>query len=105
MSHQPDAPTGETSSSGWRPSRRVMVKAATAFAALAAAGGVARSGLGLTGAKAQQSGGTLARRWVEADNVTVAEANGARTIAAEFPFYAVGGSWDGSFGTGAVLEF
>jgi hypothetical protein len=82
-----------------------MVKAAAAFAALAAAGGAARSGLGLTGARAQNAGGTRARRWVAADNVTVAEANGFRTIAAEFPFYAVGGSWAGSFGTDAVLEF
>jgi hypothetical protein len=82
-----------------------MVKAAAAFAALAATGGVAHSGLGLTGARAQNAGGTRARRWVEADNVTIAEAGGYRTIAAEFPFYAVGGSWAGSFGTGAVLEF
>lgn len=90
---------------GWRPGRRVMVKAAAAFAAFAAIGGVARSGFGLTAARAQNAGGTRARRWVEAGHVAAADVNGARTIAAEFPFYAAGGSWDGSFGTGAVLEF
>src|SRR5262249_30712583 len=36
MSHQSDAPHGGRPLAGWRPSRRVMVKAAAAFAALAA---------------------------------------------------------------------
>jgi hypothetical protein len=102
---QPTGPNDGLTAATWRPSRRVMVKAAAAFAALAGMGGAARSDL--MGAVAQNSGGTLARRWSEVDeigDVSVAAAGDYRTITAEFPFYAVGGSWAGGFGTNAVLE-
>ena len=99
MSHLSDESTG------WRASRRVMLKAATALAALAATGGVVQSGR--MRAQAQDAGTTRARRWSEEDElgtIAAAEADEYRVVAAEFPFYAVGASWDGAFGPGALLE-
>lgn len=94
---------------GWRPSRRVMLKAAAAFSALAATGGAVRSDLvNMPGASAQSGDEILARRWSEVDElgqISIAEASDYRTIPAEFTFYAVGGSWAGSFGYNAQLEF
>ncbi|HKG25823.1 MAG TPA: peptidoglycan recognition family protein, partial [Thermomicrobiales bacterium] len=61
----------------------------------------------LAGVLAQDSGNTRAARWSEKQEigeVSIAAAADYRTIKAKFAFYAVGGSWDGSFGTDAVLE-
>jgi hypothetical protein len=91
----------------WRANRRVLVKAAAAFSTLAATFGVSRSEPGRATAQESGSGATRAQRWVEAEHsgvVVAADAEGYRVAQADFPFYAIGASWDGSFGAGPSVE-
>lgn len=82
-----------------------MLKAAAGMAALTA------SGIGLvTGsnrvATAQEAGGTRARRYLPADDgVTAAGAAQGEWVVfqADFPFFAVGASWNGSVGTWPII--
>src|SRR5689334_8072718 len=81
MFHETDEPHDEQTPGPWRPTRRVMMKAAATFAALAATAGATREDL--TGALAQDSGTTRAERWSEVEefgDVSVASAGEARTI-------------------------
>ncbi len=105
MSHETDDPRDGLTPEPWRPTRRVMMKAAATFAALAATAGAVRTEL--PGVMAQDGGATRAERWSEAHefgDVSIASAGDYRTVKAKFAFYAVGGSWAPSLGTDAVLE-
>src|SRR5829696_857165 len=95
----------------WRPNRRTLVKAGATFTALAATFGATRGEPDRVTAQQGQSSGsgsTNAQRWSadeQAGSVAAADADGYRIAQAGFPFYALGASWEGSFGSGATLEF
>src|SRR4051812_32178368 len=89
-----------------RANRRVILKAGALFSAMAATWGVQQ--LGPEAAAAQQATGkTKRQRWSQAENsggVTAADADGFRTVTAQFPFYAIGASWAGTAGTSPQIE-
>ena len=95
----------------WRPNRRTLVKAGATFAALAATFGATRGEPDRVTAQQGQSSGsgsTKAQRWSadeQTGSVAAADADGYRIAQAQFPFYALGASWEGSFGAGPTLEF
>jgi len=95
----------------WRPNRRTLVKAGATFTALAATFGATRGEPDRVTAQQGQSSGsgsTNAQRWSadeQAGSVAAADADGYRIAQAGFPFYALGASWEGAFGSGATLEF
>jgi hypothetical protein len=98
---------GDSAPQGWRASRRVLLKAGAAFSALAATWGVTRGESTPAVAQEASSGSTKAQRWTESENegaVSQADADGFRIAQADFPFYALGASWDGSVGAGPTLE-
>ena len=97
----------DASSRPWRPNRRVLVKAAATFSALAATFGATRVVPDRATAQESGSGATRAQRWSEEEQpgaVTAADAEGYRIAEADFPFYAIGASWEGSFGASPSLE-
>jgi hypothetical protein len=92
-----------TSGTSWRASRRVVLKAAAAFGVLAATwrGGRGAAPVTLAG------GVTRARRVADSDStgiVSAAAVDSYRVLSAEFPFYAVGASWDGAVGMWPAIE-
>ena len=84
-------------------SRRVVLRAATGLAALAAGAAVSRPV-----ARAQEAGGTRAGRFVPEPSIDAkageTDAAGFRSFTADYPFYALGASWDGAVGTWPVIE-
>ncbi len=91
------------SEAAWRPSRRGLLKAGAVAAAVTAIG--AADEIGSTGVRA--AGDTLSQRWTEAtDGGVHSSAVGAvRTAKANFTFYALGSSWDGSNGAWPIVEY
>lgn len=108
MGHEHGCVVADEARRPWRASRRVIMKAAAAFSAIAATGGVA--GSLAPDARAQDSdeaAETLAGRWYESDNISTfsaASADEPKIVNADFPFYAVGVHWDSDVGTWPRIE-
>jgi hypothetical protein len=85
--------------------RRVVLKAAAGMAALTASGiGLVPAPITMTTAQAADE--TLARRYVPTENgITAAAAAQGEwvTFQAEFPFWALGASWDGDVGLWPII--
>ncbi|MGC4105958.1 MAG: SH3 domain-containing protein [Thermomicrobiales bacterium] len=85
-------------------SRRVVVRAATGLAILAAGTVVASPPL----TRAQEAGGTRAGRFVPDVSIDAkageTDAAGFRMFTTDYPFYALGASWDGAVGTWPVID-
>ncbi|MGH2531441.1 MAG: SH3 domain-containing protein [Thermomicrobiales bacterium] len=108
MTEQGKGPGDRAGYVGWRASRRVVLKAAATMTAIAAGGGIAQGGMQRGSAQNQGAPATLARRWVESEQIgafAAQEVDAPKTVAAEFPFYAVGAHWDGAVGYWPVVEF
>jgi len=92
----------ESRSAGF--SRRVILRAATGLALLAAGTAASRP----VSTRAQDAGGTRAGRFVPEPSIDAkageTDAAGFRTFTADYPFYALGASWDGAVGTWPVIE-
>ena len=88
--------------------RRVVMKAAAAFSAIAAAGGIgATSSMKPLAVKAAENGGTRANRYTPGtatSTFSAASIGDWETFQTDFPFYALGVSWDGSVGSWPVVE-
>ena len=80
-----------------RLSRRVVLKATAAFAAMAATGGRPR-----TSAHAQSSAPTRAGEWTQPSEIGGEE--GSLGFRAEFPFHAIAPHWPGDTGFAAAVE-
>src|SRR6476619_6580773 len=83
--------------------RRVAIKAAASFAAMAAA---ARSGIA-TPARAQSTEEpvTSSVTWVETEHPDILpDANGLRTFQLEAPFSAIAPTWSGEAGDDVLIE-
>ncbi len=78
--------------------RRIVIKAAAALGAMSLLGGRAPA---VTSA---QEAETVADTFIEADTLRAASVNEPYTFEANFPFYAVGGHWDGSVTFAVSLE-
>lgn len=92
--------------SGRPVNRRVVMKAAAGVAAIAAAGGI-----GTTAPRAVAQEGsewtTRASEWEPAQEearLAIASSDAWQSFAAEFPFFAIGASWDASVGLWPVVE-
>ncbi|HEU0163425.1 MAG TPA: hypothetical protein VFQ54_00190, partial [Thermomicrobiales bacterium] len=89
--------------------RRVVLKATAGLAAMSAMGGVSVAS-GATSVAAQEAGGTRASRWTPEPSVDAkagpdgdAGSDGFRDFETDFPFYALGASWDQSVGLWPVI--
>ncbi|MGI8643968.1 MAG: SH3 domain-containing protein, partial [Thermomicrobiales bacterium] len=78
--------------------RRVVLKAAAAFGAMSLVGATHPE------PASAQASDTLADTFVEANTVRAASVNEPYTFEASFPFYAVGGHWDGGVNFPVLLE-
>jgi uncharacterized protein YgiM (DUF1202 family) len=86
--------------------RRVVLKAAAGVAALAASGIGAVPQAGAPVATAQEVGGTRATRFVPDENgISAADAAQGEWVSfqADYPFWALGASWNGDVGTWPII--
>ncbi|MGC4190131.1 MAG: N-acetylmuramoyl-L-alanine amidase [Thermomicrobiales bacterium] len=85
-------------------SRRVVLRAAAGLAAFAAGASSVRP----VAVAAQEAGGTRAGRWTPEVSIDAkageTDTAGFRSFTADYPFYALGASWDGDVGTWPVIE-
>ena len=103
MSTEKHAPTPDADDVSWRPSRRGLIKAGAAAAAISTIAAVAETRMPTAGAAST----IVAKRWTEATDggVQPATAGGYRTATSDFTFYALGSSWNGSSGAWPVVEY